>query len=302
MPIDTTEKCAYRRGVVEGAKRGRPRKDPERLARWTPPEGWSRLVAWVSPDEKRALKRVAVDADVSVADLVRALAGGLAAGAVTHEELLHHVRRGASVMEKIPTLFERDEHFRVVDRPRAECAWVFNGEGTPTEKLDGTNVRLTVRSGHLVRVEKRRNPSKVQKQQGIVDGWYVDTDEYAAEDKWILVAARGTDVSGWPDGEHPCEALGPRIQGNPLGLEQPLCVPFNFAPAGSAASDPARGGPSHGGRVPAYDEVPRAFVELREFLADLDSRFAPGHPAEGIVFHHPDGRRAKIKRRDFARA
>jgi hypothetical protein len=33
----------------------------------------------------------------------------------------------------------------------------------------------------------------------------------------------------------------------------------------------------------------------------LDSRFAPGHLAEGIVFHHPDGRRAKIKRKDFAR-
>ena len=81
-------------------------------------------------------------------------------------------------MEKIPTLFERDDHFHVVDQPRAECAWVFDGEGTGTEKLDGTNVRLTVRSGQLVRVEKRRNPTKVQKQQGIVDGWYVDTDEF----------------------------------------------------------------------------------------------------------------------------
>jgi len=27
----------------------------------------------------------------------------------------------------------------------------------------------------------------------------------------------------------------------------------------------------------------------------------PGHRAEGIVFHHPDGRRAKIKRKDFHR-
>ncbi|MFD0535790.1 hypothetical protein ACFQY7_20625 [Actinomadura luteofluorescens] len=80
-------------------------------------------------------------------------------------------------MEKIPTLFERDDRFRVVDRPRAECAWVFEGAGTGTEKLDGTNVRLTVRSGLLVRVEKRRNPSKAQKQQGIVDGWYVDAAE-----------------------------------------------------------------------------------------------------------------------------
>src|SRR5207249_2561967 len=161
--------------------------------RWTPPEGWSRLVAWLSPEEKKALKRVAVESDVAVADLIRALAGGLASGAITHEELLGYVVKGTLVMEKIPTLFERDERFHVVDRPRAECAWVFDGAGVGTEKLDGTNVRLTVRSGQLVRVEKRRNPSKAQKQQGIVDGWYVDTAEGSAEDKWILAAAGNTD-------------------------------------------------------------------------------------------------------------
>ncbi|MCX4690328.1 hypothetical protein [Kitasatospora purpeofusca] len=267
----------------EPKRRGRPRKDPERLARWTPPDGWSRLVAWISPEEKKALKRVAVDAEVSVADLVRALASGLATGAITHEELVGQVRRGRQVMEKIPTLFERDGDFRVMDRPRAECAWVFAGEGAPTEKLDGTNVRLTVRGGHLVRVEKRRNPSKAQKQQGIVDGWYVDTDRHGPEDRWILTAADSTDVTAWPDGEHACEALGPRIQGNPLELDDHLCVPFDLA-------------------APVYTAVPRSYDGLREFLAGLESRYAPGTLAEGIVFHHPDGRRAKIKRKDFPAA
>lgn len=266
----------------EPRKRGRPRKDPTALARWTPPEGWSRLVAWLSPEEKKALKHVAVEAEISVADLVRALAGGLATGAITHDELLGHVTKGRSVMEKIPTLFERDENFQVVNRPRAECAWVFEGEGVGTEKLDGTNVRLTVRSGQLVRVEKRRNPSKEQKKLGIVDGWYVDTVEGAGEDKWILAAAANTDVTGWPDGEHACEALGPRVQGNPLGLDDHVCVPFNLV-------------------APTVDEVPRDYDRLWDFLAQLESRYAPGHLAEGIVFHHPDGRRAKIKRKDFPR-
>ncbi|MEU1514845.1 hypothetical protein ABZ490_22225 [Streptomyces sp. NPDC005811] len=267
----------------EVRRRGRPRKDPERLARWIPPDGWSRLVAWVSPEEKKALKHVAVDAGVSVADLVRSLASGLAAGAITHEELVGQVRRGRRVMEKIPTMFERGGDFRVVDRARPECAWVFAGEGAPTEKLDGTNVRLTIRGGHLVRVEKRRNPDKAQKQQGIVDGWYVDTDEHGPEDKWILAAARSTDVTTWPDGEHACEALGPRIQGNPLKLDGWLCVPFNL-------------------EVPVYEAAPRSYEGLREFLAELESRYAPGSLAEGIVFHHPDGRRAKIKRKDFPKA
>ncbi|HET9143782.1 hypothetical protein [Actinophytocola sp.] len=266
---------------MEGKSRGRPRKDPARLARWTPPDGWSRLVAWISPEEKKALKHVAVEADVSVADLVRALAAGLAGGVITHGELIGQVREGARVMEKIPTLFERDERFRVVDRPRAECRWVFEGDGVGTEKLDGTNVRLTVRSGQLVRVEKRRNPSKAQKESGIIDGWYVDTTD-SADDKWILAAARNTDVSDWPDGEHSCEALGPRVQGNPLGLDEHRCVPFNRM-------------------APVYVQVPRSYEGLQTFLATLESKFAPGHLAEGIVFHHPDGRRAKIKRKDFPR-
>ena len=238
------------------------------------------MVAWVSPDERRALKRVAVEADTSVADLVRSLASGLHHGVVSADELLHQVRKGASVMEKIPTIFDRGDNFKVVDRVRTGCEWVFEGEGAPTEKLDGTNVRLTLRSGQVVRVEKRRNPTKVQKQQGIIDGWYMDADQGAPEDRWLFEAVNNTDVAAWPDGEHSCEALGPKIQGNDLGLNQHRCVPFNL-------------------EIPVYDVPERNFGALKAMLQNLDSRFAPGHTAEGLVFHHPDGRRAKIKRKDF---
>lgn len=184
-------------------------------------------------------------------------------------------------MEKIPTIFDRNDRFKVTSQPREGCEWVFAGEGRATEKLDGTNVRLTIRSGQVVRVEKRRNPTKAQKQQGIVDGWYVDADAYSTEDKWIFEAVKGTDVSRWPDGEHSAEALGPNIQGNLLGLPKNLCVPFNL-------------------EVPVYESVPRTYEGLRQLLEKLESRFSPGHLAEGLVFHHPDGRRAKLKRKDFA--
>ena len=40
-----------------------------------------------------------------------------------------------------------------------------------------------------------------------------------------------------------------------------------------------------------YENAPRSFNELREWLKDRD--------IEGIVFHHPDGRMGKIKKRDF---
>ena len=264
----------------EKRKRGRPRKNPKELARWTPPEGWVRVVAWVSPDERKALKRAAVESETSVVELIRSLASGLDQGAISFEELHDQVRRGAAVMEKIPTIFERDDKFRVYDKVREGCEWVFEGQGLATEKLDGTNVRLTIRAGQCVRVEKRRNPSKLQKKQGIKDGWYVDADEYGQEDKWVFEAVKNTDVANWPDGEHSCEALGPKIQGNPLGLESHRCVPFNL-------------------EIPSYDDIPRSFEGLRLALKELESRFAPEHLAEGIVFHHPDGRRAKIKRKDF---
>jgi hypothetical protein len=65
--------------------------------------------------------------------------------------------------------------FRVVDRPRAECAWVFDGEGDPTESPDGANLRLTVRAGQLVRdflagLESRFAPGALA--EGIVFGGF----------------------------------------------------------------------------------------------------------------------------------
>lgn len=261
-------------------QRGRPRIDAQKLAVWVPPESWSRLVVWISAEERKALKHMAVEADTSVAQLVRALANGLAQGVITAEELLKHVRKGIQVMEKIPTIFDRGENFKVVNSVRKGCEWVFAGEGRATEKIDGTNIRITVRAGEVVRVEKRRNPSAVQKQQGIIDGWYVDADEIGKEDKWIFESVKRTDVQSWPDGEHAAEAVGPNIQGNPLGLEGHICVPFNL-------------------EIPVFDNAPRNFEGLQKFLDTAQSLYSPGHLAEGIVFHHPDGRRAKIKRKDF---
>ena len=88
--------------------------------------------------------------------------------------------------------------------------------------------------------------------------WY--TAAYS-EDRWIQEATRNTDVSGWPDGEHPCEALGPRIQGNPLALTQHLCVPFNL-------------------EVPVYVDVPRDYAALRTYLAALESRLPEAYTVD----------------------
>jgi len=183
-------------------------------------------------------------------------------------------------MKKIETIFDRDDRFRVTPRVRVGCEWVLAGEGVPTEKLDGTNVRLTIENGTIAHVEKRKNPSKEEKAQGIEPG-YIDANIDDPQDKHIFRAVEGTDVLSWPNGVYECEAIGPKIQGNPLGLEKPVCYPFKDIP------------------LLLEDWMPRTFDNIKMRVLNQDSVYSPGCPAEGIVFHHPDGRMAKIKRKDF---
>lgn len=189
-------------------------------------------------------------------------------------------------MEKIQTVFERGQDGLVIDKPAPGTEWVFAGEGVATEKLDGTNVRLTIRNKGIVRVEKRRNPTKGQKAVGIREPWYVDTSPDDPQDKHILDAAARTPTEDLSDGEHCCEAVGPKIQGNPLDLHARHCVCFN---------EP------HG--VPTYEDFPRTFEGMKAALHRIPAQYCgkSARLAEGIVFHHPDGRRAKIKRKDFWR-
>ena len=182
-------------------------------------------------------------------------------------------------MKKIETIFDRGDDFKVIPEPRVTCEWVFAGEGIVTEKLDGTNVRLTVSNSGITRVEKRRNPTKQEKAEGMEPG-YIDANRDDPQDKHIFRAVDNTDVSNWLDDLYESEAVGPKIQGNPLELEKPVCYPFMFKPI-------------------ILDNVSRDFNSIKEYIVNLESKFSPGHPAEGVVFHHPDGRMAKIKRKDF---
>ena len=70
-------------------------------------------------------------------------------------------------MEKIRTIFDRNwEGNRKINSRLIVSDFDFSNS-IATEKLDGMNVRITVRNKMVVRVEKRRNPSKIQKAQGL---------------------------------------------------------------------------------------------------------------------------------------
>ena len=182
-------------------------------------------------------------------------------------------------MKKIHTIFKRDfEGNRgVIDELNVEETFLKSCYAT--EKVDGTNIRITVRNKQVVRIEKRRNPSKLEKAKGIIEPWYIDIDEYAPENKWIIDAVKNANTE-FDDGEYSCEAFGKNIQGNPLNMDY-NCVYFFTLQAEKIL------------------DCPITFNELKEWLPKQDSKIGKGK-IEGIVWHHPEmGAMYKIKTKDF---
>lgn len=167
-------------------------------------------------------------------------------------------------MQKIPTLFVRDESkpgHPVMDEWKPECLWVRDGEGVPTVKIDGTNVK--VEHGQLF---KRQKP----KERDYDEASYVPCDRANPADRWAWEAF---DEAPPSDGIY--ELVGPKIQGNPHGHNVHGLVPV--VPFGATL------------RLPV--DIERTYDALKRFLT--------ANTIEGLVFHHQDGRMAKIKRRDF---
>ena len=173
-------------------------------------------------------------------------------------------------MARTPTLFVRDPlTHKLTDQPTPGCEWVLAGEGVATEKVDGLTLRLTVASGRLVNVERR------------LSGAFVALDPNDGQSAALFVAANNTRVDWWPDGQYACEAIGPTIAGDRYRESQTY----------TRRLDPTM--------LPIYTDVPRDFAGLRAFMAGLPSIMRHRVEAEGIVFWHADGRKAKIKVRDF---
>lgn len=176
-------------------------------------------------------------------------------------------------MKKIPTVFLRDfdgDPSRVLPEPHPDCAWVHAGEGVATRKHDGTCCRFDgerwwrrreVRAGRAVPegFEAADHDAKT----GKLVGWV----PVGPEDRWHLeaIAAAHDPAPGT------YELIGPKVQGNPEGAAAHRMVAHAEAEV--------------------LADAPRGFEALGAFLAAFDG--------EGLVFHHPDGRMAKIKRRDF---
>jgi hypothetical protein len=185
-------------------------------------------------------------------------------------------------MHKIPTLFRRDpdDMRRVLTEVHPDCEWVTAGEGVATRKWDGTCTMLDQDGQWWARREVKPGktpppnyrPVETDEETGKTVGW-----EPIGQSAFAKYHAEAIGQSMLP-GPGTYELVGPKINGNPDGFGGHIVIPHGWAPL----SD----------RLEA-EFAPRGYDDLREWLTDRDW--------EGLVWHHPDGRMAKLKRRDFPR-
>ena len=176
-------------------------------------------------------------------------------------------------MKKIPTLFVRNPERRseLLNQVTPGCEWVLSGEGTAMQKLDGTC--CMIRDGVLYKrreVKKGKSDppgfelSEEDTNTGKRFGWVLVGD--GPEDKYHILALPNEVLA---DGTY--ELVGPKIQGNAERYSDHCLV-------------------SHG-------SVP--LNRIRRTFESLSLMFRGDFPYEGVVWHHPDGRMAKLKKKDF---
>lgn len=181
-------------------------------------------------------------------------------------------------MQKIISLFQRnydgDRLVRNEVVPGAE--WVINGEGYATRKWDGTCCKIE--KGKFYKrydAKKGKTPPDgfvaAQEPDPVTGHWpgWLLVDDSSKEDKWHREGFMNTDTDTLClDGTF--ELVGPKINGNHDRFEKHILIP-------------------HGTDI--LENAPRTFDELKEWFANVN--------IEGVVWHHPDGRMVKIKKKDF---
>ena len=181
-------------------------------------------------------------------------------------------------MKKIPTIFVRDFSQKgapITTEWHPDALWVRDGLGTPTVKWDGTAClwdgtllwkRREVKAGDPIPAGFR--VSGVDDETGKQVGW-LPVDQ-SPNDQWHRDALANDRFMHHINMDGTYELIGPKVNGNKHGLVDHWLV--------------RHGDGQHAG-------APRTYDAIKEWLT--------ANKTEGIVWHHPDGRMAKIKRRDL---
>lgn len=185
-------------------------------------------------------------------------------------------------MQKMKSLFKKDfeDHKVIIHNEVTEgCEWVLNGEGIPTQKLDGTcclikdgkiYARFDYKPGRTLPEGAIPCQEEADPVTGHFPHWVLveDQSQYKYHKKAF---ERMVSESGVPeDGTY--ELIGKHFMSNPEKVEGDCDILVK-----------------HGSVV--LEDCERTFEGIRDFLSN--------HYIEGIVYHRGNGEMCKIKRSDF---
>jgi hypothetical protein len=190
-------------------------------------------------------------------------------------------------MPKIECPFVRKEidgRYLVTPEITEGYNWVFEDESVMAiEKLHGTNVSIIIQDGVITAIFNRTeripffNKGKAHIIRGLIESY-----------------ERGF-MENLLDGQHFGELIGEKVNGNPYKIKGNLWIPFETF------------GQKHL-KYKSWGKYPKDFNTLSEWFKELIPLYAcmsQGEEGrkngfvEGIVFTHPDGRMAKLRKDMF---
>ena len=198
-------------------------------------------------------------------------------------------------MPKLKSPFVRkviDGNYIVTNEIEEGYDWVFEDETVMAiEKLHGTNVSIQITDGVVTGMWNRTeripffNKGRAHIVKGILNSYQKGYLEFLG------------------DGQHFGELIGPKVNGNPYKLEEHVWIPFESY------------GQKHL-KYTCWGKYPKTFESISEWFKELMPLYnyrthgkimgSGGNKmveqtqfVEGIVFTHPDGRMAKLRRDMF---
>lgn len=196
-------------------------------------------------------------------------------------------------MKKIPTIFVRDtapKTRRVTPVLTPGCEWIIEDGVVATRKRDGTAVMVNEDGSAWKRYDAKHGKSPPERFIACQD-----PDPAGHWPGWVPVRGGTTDDMHlcsvpWPKEPGTYEFCGPKVNGNPERVAEHTFFKHGAEPLSLFLLQTVVR-VAEGKEVPATESPELLFKEVLTFLHR--------NPIEGVVWHHPDGRMAKIKSRDF---
>lgn len=198
-------------------------------------------------------------------------------------------------MKKMKTLFVIDRNTNLaINEVREECAWVLNGEGKATIKFDGTAAIFM--NGKLYKRWDRKLKKKFARMKNRLGNKFVAKEHMFKE---------------VPVGAIPCQAPDPVTFHQPhwvLVDDKPENIWFNEALKTNPVLVEGASYELVGEKVQnnVYDIKGHELwqhgskeVEILDLTFEGLKKWLTENVGEGLVFHHPDGRMCKLRRKDF---